>query len=210
MMKDWQKLILLYFAGRKTPATPKNIEQRLKKHDISKSLTAIKTACQESLSSFMICHDHSTYNDDGTVRQPRFKYSLKPDPDTLTKLLDTFVGTKYEFMFLQSFYVQDLDPYDLEIHKAIVLTFIHHMEAAQLMLNLFYPGLSLTKELNTSLAPSTSDGVAEKLATQQKQRICDLMSNMMEFVTHAREVGYTLPPHSTVADLMRKLDEECS
>lgn len=117
MMKDWQKLILLYLAGRKTPATPKNIEQHLKKHDISKSLTAIKTACQESLSSFMICYNHSTYNDDGTVRQSRFKYSLKPEPDTLTKLLDTFVGTEHQKEFLASEYckhmTRDWSPYGL-------------------------------------------------------------------------------------------------
>ncbi|MCK4500133.1 hypothetical protein KAU11_06510, partial [Candidatus Babeliales bacterium] len=86
-MKDWHNLIVVYLAGRKTPASPENIKQYLKRYEISKSHTAITTACKESLSDVLTRHDHSTYNDDGTVKLKRFKYSLKGDLPTLWKVL---------------------------------------------------------------------------------------------------------------------------
>jgi len=117
IMKDWHKRILLYLAGRKTPATPENIKQYLKRYEISKSHTAITTACKESLSDILTRHDHSTYNDDGTVRLPRFKYSLNQDTDTFATLLNMFVGTKDQKEFLASAYckqmTQDWSPHCL-------------------------------------------------------------------------------------------------
>jgi hypothetical protein len=86
-MRDWHKLVLVYIAGRKTPASPENTKQYLKKHGISKSHTAITTACKEVLSDVLVRHDHSTYNDDDTVKLKRFKYSLKDDLPTLWKVL---------------------------------------------------------------------------------------------------------------------------
>lgn len=145
-MKEWHKVILLYLAGRKTPATPQNIKQYLIKHGISKSHTAITTACKGSLSAILIRHDHSTYNDDGTVKLKRFKYSLNPDPDTLTKLLNTFIGNEYAEEFLKSAYIEMIDNQDL---KHIGLEFVvEQVNAALFVATAFVPEADIRWLLN--------------------------------------------------------------
>ena len=103
-MKDWHKLVLVYIAGRKTPATPENIKQYLKKHGISKSHTAITTACKELLSDVLVRHDHSTYNDDDTVKLKRFKYSLKDGFLTLHLIVKSLKHPYTQQTFMKSEY----------------------------------------------------------------------------------------------------------
>ena len=126
-MKDWHNLIVVYLAGRKTPATPENIKQYLKKHGISKSHTAITTACKESLSDVLSRHDHSTYNDDGTLKQPRFKYSLKDGVSTLHLLVksprhpsteNTFLGSPYYHGWIPKLVQQFDDLMPLHVYHA--------------------------------------------------------------------------------------------
>ena len=88
--KHWHRLVLTYLAGRKTPASPENIRRYLERHEISKSHTAITTVCKESLSDLLVCHDHSTYDDDGKVILKRFKYSVKENLNILQELVATF------------------------------------------------------------------------------------------------------------------------
>ena len=109
-MKDWHKLVLVYIAGRKTPATPENIKQYLKKHEISKSHTAITTACKQSLSDVLACHDHSTYNDDDTVKLKRFKYSLKDGFLTLYLIVKSLKHPYTQQTFMKSDFYRDMIP----------------------------------------------------------------------------------------------------
>ena len=109
-MKDWHNLIVVYLAGRKTPASPENIKQYLKRYEISKSHTAITTACKESLSDVLTRHDHSTYNDDGTVKLKRFKYSLKNDIASLNHIVDLLNDPDSQREFLRTQYYRNWIP----------------------------------------------------------------------------------------------------
>lgn len=109
-MKDWHKQILVYLAGRKTPASPENIKQYLKRYGISKSHTAITTACKESLSDVLTRHDHSTYNDDGTVKFKRFKYSLKNDITSLNHIVKSLNDPDSQRKFMRSQYYRNWIP----------------------------------------------------------------------------------------------------
>ena len=170
--------IILYLAdnqnnGGKTIADKTGLSES----EVSKHLNKLKEA---GIVDYNTCSPQDGKNYTGKC------WYVNSDPDTFAELLNRFVGTEYEFMFLQSFYVQDLCPDDLETHKAIVRTFVHHLDAAQLMLNLFYPCSPLTNELNALFDPITSggvntsddvaDGVAEKLSDQAVQRMRDLMN----------------------------------
>lgn len=133
---DWHKLILVYIAGRKTQASPENIKQYLKKHGISKSHTAITTACKKSLSDTLICHDFSSYNDDGTVRQQRFRYSVKNDLPTLQIIADSFNNNDLQRKFMKlPFYLSwipeltdrfdDAKPFDELTNSPTISTNLH-------------------------------------------------------------------------------------
>lgn len=109
IMENWHKLVLVYLAGRKTPASPEDIRRYLERRGMPKSYTAITNVCKGSLSDFLVRHDHSTHNDDGTIRQPRFKYSLKRELSTMQKLVDAFNRDfDLEIQFMRSEYGLDM------------------------------------------------------------------------------------------------------
>ena len=110
IMKDWHKLILVYLAGRKTYASPDNMKQYLKMNGISKSHTAITTACKESLSAVLFCHDQSLFNDDGTVKRKRFQYSLKDGVPPLRYIVESLNDPDSQHKFMESPYYRCLIP----------------------------------------------------------------------------------------------------
>lgn len=108
-MKDWHKLILVYLAGRKTRASPENMKKYLKKHRISKSHSAITTACQKTLSDILFCHDQSTRDDDDVVIRKRFQYSLKNGLSSINALTKAFDHDRdSQTMFMRSQYYQGM------------------------------------------------------------------------------------------------------
>jgi len=109
-MKDWHKQILVYLAGRKTHASPENIKQHLKKNGISKSHTAITTACKESLSDILIRHDQSLYDDNGVVKRKRFQYSLKNDITSLNHIVKSLDNPDLQRKFMESAYFHNWIP----------------------------------------------------------------------------------------------------
>jgi hypothetical protein len=113
-MVDWHNLIIAYLAGRKKPASSTDIKRHMEKRGITKTLPAIGTACKKTLSDVLICHDNSLYYDDGTVRKPRYQYSLKNDAATFQKLVleGTYIrGSVLKTVFLKSNYCSGWIPY---------------------------------------------------------------------------------------------------
>jgi len=108
-MKDWHKQTLLYIAGREEYAAPENIRKHLEERGISKTIEAVSTACKGPLADLLVRHDQSRYNDDGSVRQHRYRYSLGASPNTLRELLDVFKHDRdLETQFTQTKYFRDM------------------------------------------------------------------------------------------------------
>ena len=124
----------------------------------------------------------------GRVRTPT-EISMKGyrlNHDAFATLLNIFVGTDHLEDFLNSLYVNEMD--DLEtVFQIVINTISDHMEPVQSLVGMF--GLPSTRE---------------SLAAHVSQMMSDIMANLV----HAIDVCSTMPPHSTFADLGRKLDEE--
>ena len=116
----------------------------------------------------------------------RDAHQLNPDPDTFTELLNIFVGTEHLKDFLHSPYVNEMEAI-ATVFRIVINTISEHMKPVQSLVEMF--GLPSTRE---------------SLAAHLSQMVSDIMVNL----AHAIEVGSTMPPHSTLADLKRKLGEE--
>lgn len=119
--KEWHKRVLMYLATSNTPASPWQIREYLDKYEgMSRSYNAIATACQKTLSDFIITHDKSRYGNEGERIKANFKYTLKTDLQTFYILHDMFdAPDMYNDFSSSSFFLDMISVVPYEFDRAM-------------------------------------------------------------------------------------------